>query len=103
MPHQHHTELNTITHSEEISEANTLLEFLQLGLHLDIGSDHLANFEKADRVSYTLPFCLEYVPTFKFEILPLEKVKLNGFKYIQSDVISQHYWHEISFRGPPTA
>lgn len=103
LPHQHHNELGEVSHAEEVSEATSLLEFLQLGFHLDIGSDHLANFEKAERVSFSLPFFIEFVANSQFDLVPIDKVKPTAFIHIKSAALTHHYWHEISFRGPPTA
>lgn len=103
LPHQHHKALDDVSHTEEVSEANNLLEMLQLGFHLDIGSDHLANFEKSEKVSFSPPFFIDLVAPYNFGPRSVEELRLSDFKHIKGFTVLQPYWNEISFRGPPTA
>ena len=91
-------------HSIEHQEASNILEYLQLSFHLDMGGDHLENFEKTSEVTLSAPMIaiLTYlIPDLA--ILP-EQSSTNAYYSVSYwHTPTEYFWNETSFRGQPTA
>jgi hypothetical protein len=104
MPHQHHTELEDALHSVDHNEATTILEYLQLVFHLDMGSDHLETFEKTGELTLAIPLvAAEVYYTPLLLQFPEKSASKVYFSYSDWHSSTAHFWIETSFRGPPTA
>jgi hypothetical protein len=104
LPHQHHSEMEDMEHSIEHQAASNVLEYLQLAFHLDMGGDHLENFEKTTEVTLSAPMIAHLTYLIPDLALLPEQSSTNAY-YLVSDWHSptEYFWNETSFRGPPTA
>lgn len=101
LPHTHHSELDETLHSAEHQKANSLLDFLQLSFHIDLGGDHLENFEHANELDLSdapSHFLLSYVV---FSEKRTGNIKTIYPLFSEWFSPAHHFWHQTYFRGPP--
>jgi len=96
--------MEDMEHSIEHQAASNVLEYLQLAFLLDMGGDHLENFEKTTEVTLSAPMIAHLTYLIPDLALLPEQSSTNAY-YLVSDWHSptEYFWNETSFRGPPTA
>lgn len=102
LPHTHHTESDEMLHNAEHQEANSLLDYLRLAFHIDLGGDHLENFEHANELAVDAPpvhLLNSYTTT---TLKNKAENKAPSFQPLSEWFFPpQHFWEQIYFRGPP--
>lgn len=51
MPHQHHSEISEERHSLEHKDADSILDYLLLAFHANLGENHLEEYQKASSIA----------------------------------------------------
>jgi hypothetical protein len=102
-PHFHH-DMSSVSHATEDEVASTIFDYLQLAFHLDLGEDHLANFEKSVEFSEILPLISNCILLVSVHHLEANLVTTELIAYKQFSVpIHQRHIRQLYFRGPPIA
>jgi hypothetical protein len=97
IPHQHHCELDHVEHLEQHQKADDLFDLLQLFFHIDLGGDHLNNYETAGSL-YILPPYGDCTRLTKADLYLIHQISIfDGYVFTSSTEILQ----SIRFRGPP--
>jgi len=99
MPHDHHEDVDEISHVIEHETASSFFDFIGLAFHFSPSENHLQDFEKSSK-DYSFDFL--YAASLNWLIeLPLS-VQLSGVFHDQGSghVRPAHIAH-LRFRGPP--
>ncbi len=100
LPHEHHSELDENQHIEAHETANSLIDYIKLAFHIDLGQDHLESYKVTQQE--VLAFDLISYPTLDFSF-HITSTEIQSQKFIpltdnfQSTYFSQH----LRLRGPP--
>jgi len=100
LPHDHHYELDDDQHFEAHQTAATLLDFIKLAFHVDLGQDHLESYNVAQQEQIALDLMI--IPNFDYLLGPIF-ITVTPAKHFpfQDKLHSRHLIKHLSLRGPP--
>ena len=100
-PHDHHNQQSSEEHFLEIGVATSIFDIIELAFHLDLGEDHLENFQVTPKTAFHLsPFIVDDLLNFELPAI----IKLNDDSFpatLSEPFLEQSYRSEDRFRGPP--
>lgn len=100
LPHDHHDELDDLQHYEQRASAESLVDYIKLAFHIDLGEDHLEDFQGSKQLDFSIT-PIDPVNV----ILPKPEILMIRDQYHEEGavVISRASVAAIPFRGPPSA
>lgn len=100
LPHEHHTELNDNQNIQAHERATSLLDFIKLAFHIDLGQDHLEKYKAASQEQVTFDSYVSEIPDFSLETVYFENESQKFLAY-KNNLYSKYYSRHHSLRGPP--
>ncbi len=99
MPHEHHSELSAQEHAIEHSQAETLIDLLQLAFHLSPSENHLEDFQKANSSFHSEI----YFDRVDHLIMPIQSVAIEPTQPTKQSFLPPKPApiSALDFRGPP--
>ena len=110
IPHLHHEEMNNLCHEEKHDEADTLLDWLLLSFHENLGQDHLecySEYEHPDMVStFQLGGLEPLIVLVCPKIVPVQElsfVYVSDFSFLIKEKLPSSYYYQANtaLRAPP--
>lgn len=107
LPHVHHEELSIAEHEEAHLSADSLLDYIELIFHTDIGDGHLEHFASGQGLDFELSPVVTSMPVFAIEVDDLllfssEHLFIAGAFYLKDDPFPKPQpLSAFSLRGPP--
>lgn len=107
LPHVHHEELSIAEHEEAHLSADSLLDYIELIFHTDIGDGHLEHFASGQGLDFELsPVALDIpfsaVPVQHVLLVSGEHLFISGTFYLKDDPFPDlPFLGAFSLRGPP--
>lgn len=98
LPHQHHNETADDRHFIEHDNADSILDYLKLAFHANLGENHLEEYEKASSVF--MAFFPPFQTTYELNNTWVEQ---NDIKF-EDQLVCLHelqLTEQSQFRGPP--
>lgn len=107
-PHEHHDELSSVEHEVQHLEADSLIDFIKLIFHEDMGEGHLEHVVVGHILSldFQLDYNFQNVTYQQYAFLSTEN-RLNNTQvkeeFVLHDISPQRiYYQEPTHRGPPS-
>lgn len=102
MAHQHHSELDYNEHIEAHESATSFLDFIKLAFHVDLGEDHLEDYEVVQQAELNFDLFVTTVLDISFDLENTTSGSQQLFVF-QEKLHSQYLSRHLSLRGPPTS
>lgn len=100
LPHEHHSELNENQHVEAHDTATSLLDFIKLAFHVDLGQDHLESYKVVQQEQVAFHLIIYPAIDFSFETLFTEFASPK-FLPFQDKLHTKYLSQPRRVRGPP--
>lgn len=100
LPHEHHSELDVNQHVEEHETATSLLDFIKLAFHVDLGQDHLESYKVDQQEQVTFHLIASPILEFSFEA-PCTQAQPQKFIPFEDKLHSRDFPQHLRLRGPP--
>jgi hypothetical protein len=100
LPHEHHDELKQNQNIEAHANANSLLDYIKLAFHVDLGEDHLEGYKITQHEQLNFDLILFFSLDYSFEI-QLTAGAAQHFVNFEEKLHSRYYSRHLSLRGPP--
>ncbi len=110
IPHLHHEEMDVLCHEETHEEAETLLDWLLLSFHENLGHDHLECYSKYEHPNMVSNFQLSSLDPFIVRVCPkivlvekLSFVYISNFSFLREEKLPSYYYYQANtaLRAPP--
>ena len=108
VPHVHHDQVTGAQHEEEHISADSWVDFVKLLLHVDLGDEHLENFETATGYDLQLVAAPVIIPTYGIVIdhsllvsSELRFIVNNGYSDHDDPLPTRYFHSAATLRGPP--
>ncbi|MFT4739085.1 MAG: hypothetical protein ACI8QD_000453 [Cyclobacteriaceae bacterium] len=100
LPHHHHGDLNENQNVNAHETASSLLDFVKLAFHVDLGQDHLESYNVAQYEQVSFDILSVAINDFLFEASITEISFPKRFPF-QENLHARFLSHHLSVRGPP--
>ena len=100
LPYEHHDELNQNQNIEAHATANSLLDYIKLAFHVDLGEDNLEGYKITQHEQLNFDLILFFTLDFSFEIQNTAAASQH-FVNFEEKLHSRYYSRHLSLRGPP--